>query len=102
MKTRKHLGYTEFKNEIELGTKLSDLFKTYELKHNIKGEVMKEEDKIELARKVSPFLASSTDEIVDMIDELIYLQKSGCFRDFKIDERCIFKFINFKLKTGIL
>ncbi|MDU1456372.1 MAG: hypothetical protein E6912_16415 [Paeniclostridium sordellii] len=63
---------------------------------------MGEEEKRELAKKVAPSTQLSTSQVIDIINEIIDIQKYGTCIDFKIDEDYIHRVIWVKTVTGRL
>lgn len=62
---------------------------------------MREEEKIELAKKVAPSTQLSTSQVLDIINEIIDIQINA-FIKFEIDEDYIQKVIWAKTVTGKL
>lgn len=62
---------------------------------------MREEEKIELAKKVAPSTQLSTSQVLDIINEIIDIQ-INTFIKFEIDEDYIQKVIWAKTVTGRL
>ena len=63
---------------------------------------MGEEEKRELAKKVAPSTQLSTSQVLDIINEIIDVQKYGTCIDFKIYEDYIHRVIWVKTVTGRL
>lgn len=63
---------------------------------------MGEEEKKELARKVAPSTQLSTSQVLEIINEIINIQKYGTCIEFKIDEDYIHRVIWVRTVAGIL
>ncbi|WP_250674420.1 hypothetical protein LZ906_017445 (plasmid) [Paraclostridium ghonii] len=63
---------------------------------------MREEEKIELARKVAPSTKLSPSQFLEIINEIIDIQKYGTCIKFEIDEDYIHRVIWAKTVTGRL
>ncbi len=63
---------------------------------------MREEEKRELAKKVAPTTQLSTSQVLEIINEIIDIQKYGTCIEFKIDEDYIHRVIWAKTVTGRL
>ena len=63
---------------------------------------MREEEKRELAKKVAPSTQLSTSQVIDIINEIIDVQKYGTCIKLKIDEDYIHRVIGAKTVTGRL